>query len=70
MPVFVLFGPETPAAYGPLGAATPIYAGLACSPCVTAANHRKSSCNDNVCLQLITSEQVFQVLKPALDVLC
>ena len=66
MPVFVLFGPETPAIYGPLGSMTPIYAGMACSPCVSAANHRKSVCNDNVCLQVITPEQVYEVLKPRL----
>src|SRR5262249_43816885 len=40
MPTFVLFGPETPQFYGPLGQTTPIYAGLACSPCVAATNHR------------------------------
>ena len=66
MPIFVLFGPETPAIYGPLGNMTPIYAGLACSPCVSATNHRKSACNDNVCLQVITVEQVFQILRPVL----
>ena len=47
MPTFVLFGPETPALYGPLGNTTPIFAGLACSPCVSAANHRKTPCVDN-----------------------
>ncbi len=67
MPAFVFFGPETPAVYGPLGTMTPIYAGLACSPCVSASNHRKSACRDNVCLQVITPEQVFEILKPALE---
>jgi ADP-heptose:LPS heptosyltransferase len=67
MPTFVFFGPETPKLYGPLGNATPIYAGLACSPCVSAANHRKTACKDNVCLQVITPEQVFYVLKPKLE---
>lgn len=56
---FVLFGPETPALYGSLGNSTPIYAELACSPCVSAANHRKTACTDNVCLQAITVDQVF-----------
>jgi ADP-heptose:LPS heptosyltransferase len=69
MPAFVLFGPETPALYGPLGTMTPIYAELACSPCVSAANHRKSACNDNVCLQVITPEMVFDIIKPSLDAL-
>jgi ADP-heptose:LPS heptosyltransferase len=66
MPTFVLFGPETPKAYGPLGNATVIYAGLACSPCVSAANHRKSPCNNNRCLQVITPEDVFRILEPSL----
>ncbi len=67
MPVFVFFGPETPKLYCPLGNATPIYAGLACSPCVSAANHRKTACTDNVCLQTITPVQVFDILRPHLD---
>ncbi len=67
MPVFVFFGPETPKLYRPLGNATPIYAELACSPCVSAANHRKTACTDNVCLQVITPEQVFGMLRPMLD---
>jgi ADP-heptose:LPS heptosyltransferase len=69
MPLFVFFGPETPKLYGPLGRMTPLYSGLACSPCVSAANHRKSACNDNVCLQLITPEQVFQILRPTLEMM-
>ncbi|MGV8934402.1 MAG: glycosyltransferase family 9 protein [Gallionellaceae bacterium] len=63
---FVLFGPETPALYGSLGNSTPIYAGLACSPCVSASNHRKTACSDNVCLQAITVDQVFNTIQPAL----
>lgn len=67
MPTFVLFGPETPALYGSLGNSTPIYAGLACSPCVSASNHRKTPCIDNVCLQVITVEQVFDTVRPLLE---
>ncbi len=67
MPAFVFFGPETPKLYGPLGNTTPIYAGLACSPCVSASNHRKTPCQDNVCLQVITPEQVFSILRPKLE---
>ena len=59
MPTIVLFGPETPALYGSLGNSEAIYAGLACSPCVSAWNHRNTPCTDNVCLQAITVEQVF-----------
>jgi ADP-heptose:LPS heptosyltransferase len=63
---FVLFGPETPALYGSLGNSTPIYAGLACSPCVSASNHRKTPCHDNVCLQVIEPEMVLAYLRQAL----
>ncbi len=64
---FVIFGPETPALYGSLGNSTPIYAGLACSPCVSASNHRKTPCHDNVCIQVITVEQVTALLREELD---
>jgi len=64
---FVIFGPETPALYGSLGKTTPIYAGLACSPCVSAANHRKTACKDNICLQVIKPERVFAEIKPTLE---
>ena len=67
MPSFVIFGPETPALYGSLGKTTPIYAALACSPCVSAANHRKTACKDNVCLQVIKPLQVFTAIQPDLE---
>jgi ADP-heptose:LPS heptosyltransferase len=55
-----LFGPETPALFG---ARTPraitIWQGLACSPCVNAYNNRQSSCTNNVCMQTITVDRVF-----------
>jgi ADP-heptose:LPS heptosyltransferase len=59
---FVLYGPETPTCYGSLGRSTPIYAGMACSPCVSAANHRATSCTDNQCLKVIRPEHVYQLL--------
>lgn len=62
MPTYTFFGPETPALYGSLGELTPIYSGLACSPCVSATNHRKSPCSDNTCLKIITPEQVLKML--------
>ncbi len=49
--VFVLFGPETPALYAPLGGnAEPFYLKLPCSPCVSAANHRKTTCETRPCI--------------------
>jgi ADP-heptose:LPS heptosyltransferase len=56
----VLFGPETPALYGSLGKSIPITAQLACSPCVSAANHRKTPCSDNVCMRAISVDQVLE----------
>jgi ADP-heptose:LPS heptosyltransferase len=66
LPTIVLFGPETPNLYRPLGNPKVIYAGLACSPCVSAANHRKSACDDNVCMRAISVEQVFAALTAVL----
>jgi ADP-heptose:LPS heptosyltransferase len=48
--VFVLFGPETPKLYGPLGNAESFYLGLPCSPCVSATNHRKTTCTTRPCI--------------------
>ena len=67
IPTYVFFGPETPKLYGALGENfTPIYANFACSPCVTAFNHRKTPCEDNRCLQVITPEQVYEMVRPCL----
>ena len=59
----VLFGPETPTLYAPLGPkAECIYAGLSCSPCLTAFNHRKTTCRDACCMRAITVDQVFGIV--------
>jgi len=58
----VLFGPETPDLYTPLGLKSiPLFAGLSCSPCLSAYNHRKTSCRDARCMAAITVDQVFEV---------
>ncbi len=51
----VFFGPETGRLYGPLGPrAQVIESGLACSPCLSAYNHRNTFCDgDNQCLKRI-----------------
>jgi ADP-heptose:LPS heptosyltransferase len=67
LPTIVLFGPETPKLYQPLGRSHAIYAGLACSPCVSAHNHRKTACTDNVCMQAITVDQVFAAVDDLLS---
>jgi len=61
IPCITLFGPETARLYGPLGRnAVNIDKGFACSPCLTALNHRNSPCTDNRCLQAISAAEVFE----------
>jgi len=61
--VFVIFGPETPKLYMPLGGnAEPIFLGLPCSPCVSAANHRKTSCETRPCITGIPTAMVTGLL--------
>jgi ADP-heptose:LPS heptosyltransferase len=67
LPTIVLFGPETPKLYQPLGNSRAIYAGLACSPCVSAHNHRKTACTDNVCMQAIGVDEVFAAVEDVLS---
>jgi ADP-heptose:LPS heptosyltransferase len=58
--VITLFGPETPALFaagGPRHQA--LWAALECSPCVSAYNNRQSPCRDNVCMKVISVDQVF-----------
>jgi ADP-heptose:LPS heptosyltransferase len=58
--VVVLFGPETPRLFAaPSPRTHPLWASLACSPCINAFNDRKSPCRDNVCMQAIAVDQVF-----------
>jgi ADP-heptose:LPS heptosyltransferase len=57
--VFVLFGPETPELYLPLGGnAEPFYLALPCSPCVSASNHRKTTCKPRPCITGIHAADV------------
>lgn len=64
-----LFGPETPALYGPLGNKSEVlYANFACSPCFSAANHRGSLCQNNRCLQAIAPETVQKHLSTLLEI--
>lgn len=64
----VIYGPETPRLYAPLGPRVEsLYSPVACSPCLTAYNHRNSPCDgDNVCLRNILPEEV---LRRAYDIL-
>ena len=64
----VLFGPETPALYSPHSPnAISLSAGLACSPCYAAANHRDTVCTNNVCMQALSVERVFTAAAAQLE---
>ena len=56
----VFFGPETGKLYGPLGSRnTVLESGIACSPCLSAYNHRLTFCDgDNQCLKRIAPDPV------------
>jgi ADP-heptose:LPS heptosyltransferase len=70
--VLMFFGPETGKLYGPLpgpfGPKATVYeSGIACSPCLSAYNHRLTFCDgDNQCLKRIAPDPV---LADALQVL-
>ncbi|MFH1870655.1 MAG: glycosyltransferase family 9 protein [Pseudomonadota bacterium] len=66
-PSLVLFGPETPLLYRPLGQARALYAGLPCSPCIRVASQRRSSCDNNLCMQAISVESVLAEVGTMLD---
>jgi ADP-heptose:LPS heptosyltransferase len=64
---FVLFGPESPQVYAPLGENSHIiYSDLACSPCLSAFNHRNSACKDNRCLKRIGPDEVYEIINKQL----
>nr|WP_295786950.1 glycosyltransferase family 9 protein [Rhodoferax sp.] len=56
----VFFGPETGKLYGPLGSRNIVLeSGIACSPCLSAYNHRLTFCDgDNQCLKRIAPDPV------------
>ena len=64
----VFFGPETGKLYGPLGTRNTILeSGIACSPCLSAYNHRLTFCDgDNQCLQQIDVAQVLRLTQTQL----
>jgi ADP-heptose:LPS heptosyltransferase len=59
--VVTLFGLETPALFAARSPnATALWAGIACSPCENAYNNRQSVCRNNLCMQAITVDHVFE----------
>jgi ADP-heptose:LPS heptosyltransferase len=66
--VVTLFGPEAPALFAAQSPnATALWAGIACSPCVNAYNNRQSVCRNNLCMQAITVDDVFEKVAPIYD---
>jgi ADP-heptose:LPS heptosyltransferase len=64
----VLYGPETPRLFGAIGGRSHIiHAGLACSPCVNAFNHRFSPCRNNICMQSISVDKVYEAVRNCLQ---
>ncbi len=64
--VVVLFGPETPHLWRPLGdRVTVMHRGLACSPCFTVYNGRQSKCRRNACMDFSPAE-VYAVIQQRL----
>lgn len=61
--VVTLFGPESPLLFAAIGPRQhPLWAGIACSPCVNAFNNRQTACTDNQCMKRITVDQVFETV--------
>lgn len=59
--IIALFGPETPLLYEPLTKNKKIfYKQFACSPCLSAYNHRNSICKDNQCMKAISVDEVYE----------
>jgi ADP-heptose:LPS heptosyltransferase len=66
--VITLFGPETPALFGARSSnATALWAGIVCSPCVNAYNNRQSVCRNNICMQAISVDAVFEKVTSIYD---
>lgn len=64
--VVVLFGPETPLLWRPLGGrVSVVYRGIACSPCFTVYNGRQSKCRRNACMD-IAPQLVFNLIQQRL----
>ena len=65
---FVIFGPESPIVFAPLGETYVIYINLICSPCFSIFNHRSSACKNNRCLKMIRPDEVYKAMKSILSI--
>jgi ADP-heptose:LPS heptosyltransferase len=64
LPILAMFGPESPAVYGPpvTPRNTVLHRAEACGPCLNVYTDKHSRCGDNICLKRIVPEQVLDVL--------
>jgi len=64
---FVIFGPESPLVFSPLGeSAHVLYADFPCSPCFSIFNHRNSACRSNNCVRAIKPLAVAELVRATL----
>jgi len=64
LPTISFFGPETPYLYGPQGSHHSVfYSDVFCSPCLNIYNSKLRDCQENVCLQKISSASVLKVIE-------
>jgi ADP-heptose:LPS heptosyltransferase len=65
LPILALFGPESPAVYGPPArpANTVLYRAELCGPCLNVYTDKRSHCRDNICLKRILPAEVLHVLE-------
>ena len=63
-----LFGPETPHLFAaPSERSHVIWAATVCSPCVNAYNNRRLICRNNLCMQIISVDEVFEKVCEVFD---
>ena len=61
---FIIFGPESPKIFGPLGGNNYIiYSEWPCSPCLSILNHRNSECKNALCIKNIKVDFVYELIK-------
>lgn len=64
IPVVALFGPESPAFYGPTGKSTICYKGIECSPCLSIFNAKQFVCPyDTRCMGMISTMEVLEAIQ-------
>ncbi|MBD3310484.1 hypothetical protein GF351_04650 [Candidatus Woesearchaeota archaeon] len=61
VPTIGIFGPETPTIFGPYGEKhIAVYKGGECSPCIRIYEGRHVKCDNPVCMQAVSVEEVFR----------